>query len=94
MQLHDRRLLAKLMAIQDASQRDVADAAGWNSHTFVGRLLKGEVTTLKPEPAVRIANFFGVPLETLFVPRVATNQGRTVPVRRRKKAVPSERVAS
>jgi transcriptional regulator with XRE-family HTH domain len=93
MQMHDRVLLAKLMAIQNASQRDVAEAAGYSSHTFIGRLLKGEVTSLKPEPAVRIANFFGVPLESLFVPRVSANQGRSVPSKRRKNPAARERVA-
>lgn len=85
MQLHDLQLLLKLLAIQKVSRRQLAEVAGWSSHTYMQRLLRGDVNTLKPEPAARIAHFLGVPLETLFVPRVATNSGRTVQETRRRK---------
>lgn len=76
MELIDRKRLAKLMVIQGVSQRDVAQAAGWKAHSYVGRLLRGEVKNLEIEPAVRIAAFFGVGVDDLFLTRTTRNAGR------------------
>jgi transcriptional regulator with XRE-family HTH domain len=78
MQVRDRKKIARLMVIQDATQVDVAGAAGWNSHSIVGRILRGEVTTVTPERAIRIANFFQVPVDDLFVTRVSTQTSHPV----------------
>lgn len=78
MELIDRKRLAKLMVIQGASQRDVARAAGWRSHSYLGRLLRGEERTLEVEPAARIANFFGVGVDDLFVVRASSEPRRNV----------------
>lgn len=77
MQLSERgrKRLATLMLIQEKSQRDVAEAAGWSSHSYVGRLLRGEVDTLDTDPALRIARFFGVGVDDLFVVRVSSRTG-------------------
>ena len=75
--LKDRKLLAKLMAIQDISQRQLAIRAGWKSHSYLGRLLKGTVKTLEPEPALRIAKHLGVGVDDLFLVRVSINSGHT-----------------
>lgn len=74
--LKDRKRLAKLMLIQGATQRQVSDAAGWKSHSYLGRLLRGEVRTLEPEHAVRIACFFEVGVDDLFVPRASSDTSR------------------
>ena len=74
--LKDRKLLAKLMAIQDISQRQLAIKAGWKSHSYLGRLLKGTVKTLEPEPALRIAKHLGVGVDDLFLVRMSTNSVR------------------
>lgn len=78
MKVIDRRRMAKLMVIQGASQREVSEAAGWKSHSYLGRLLRGEVDTLEPEPALRIARFLGVGVDDLFMPRLSTDTGRSV----------------
>ena len=70
--LKDRKQLAKLMVIQGVSQRQVAEAAQWKSHSYLGRLLRGEVKTLDPDAAIRIACFFGVGVDDLFVARVSS----------------------
>lgn len=70
MELLDRKKLAKLMIIQGVSQREMAKAAGWSSHSYLGRLLAGEVKTLKVEPALRIANKLQVGVDDLFLTRV------------------------
>lgn len=73
-----RKRLATLMLIQEKSQRDVAEAAGWNSHSYLGRLLRGEVDTLDDKPALRIAHFFGVGVDDLFLVRVSSSVGESV----------------
>lgn len=73
-----RQRLAKLMVIQGASQRDVATAAGWKSHSYLGRLLRGQVTTLDNDAAVRIAHYFGVGVDDLFVARSSSTTARPV----------------
>lgn len=73
--LSDRKKLAKLMAIQDVTHRQLATAAGWESHSYVGRLLSGEVNTLKPDKALRIAKFLGVGVDDLFMTKVSNNSG-------------------
>ncbi len=86
MVLVGRRKLLKLMLIQGVTQRQVAEAAGWHSHSYLGRLLRGEVTTLEVEPAVRIAVFLGVPTDDLFVARVSSDTRRNVQRRPAKKS--------
>lgn len=78
MQLLDRKRLAKLMAIQGVSQRELAHGIGWSSHTYLGRLLAGKVTTLDPDAAVRIAEFLQVGVDDLFMARSSTHPGRNV----------------
>lgn len=77
MVLIDRKKLAKLLVIQGVSQRELAVAAGWRSHSYLGRLLRGEVTTLEPEPAARIAAYLGVGIDDLFVARLSSDIARS-----------------
>lgn len=75
--LKDRQKLAKLMVIQGVSARQLAKEAGWKSHTYMQRLLRGEVKTLETDPALRIAAFLGVGVDDLFLTRVASDTGRS-----------------
>lgn len=70
MELLDRKRLARLMVIQGVSQRELAKAAGWNSHSYLGRLLAGEVKTLKTDPALRIAHKLQVGVDDLFLTKM------------------------
>ena len=69
MRLHNLKGLRTLMVVQDVSQRRLAQAAGYKSHAYMGRLLRGEVDTLEPEAALRIARFLQVDADFLFAPR-------------------------
>jgi transcriptional regulator with XRE-family HTH domain len=69
MRLHNLKGLRTLMVVQDVSQRRLARAAGYRSHAYMGRLLRGEVDTLEPEAALRMARFLQVEVGYLFVPR-------------------------
>lgn len=74
--IHRKRLLT-LMTINDVSQRSLAQAAGYRSHAYLGRLLRGEVDTLEPEAALRIARHLRVGVDDLFVPRLSTDGAQT-----------------
>lgn len=76
MRLLDHRKLARLMVIQGVSHRELAAAAGWASHSYVGRLVRGETTTLDPDAAVRIAEHLKVGVDDLFIARSSTGNGR------------------
>lgn len=79
MVLKDRHYLIYLMRRDGVSTRRLAREVGWKTHTYVLRLVSGEARTLKVEPAVRIAEFFGEPVDRLFTPRVSREPGGTVP---------------
>ena len=78
MELIDPKKLRKLMVIQDVSQRELALAAGYKTHSYLGRILRGEVKTLTTDPALRIAHYLGVGVEDLFLTRVSTETESTV----------------
>lgn len=71
MELKDREFLAELMETHNLSTRELSRFAGWRSHTYLQRLLRGEVSTLKTDPAMRIAYRLQVPVHRLFVTRVS-----------------------
>lgn len=73
MKLIDRKRLAKIMAIQGVSARQLAKAAGWRSHSYMNRLISGEAVSCEPEHAVRIARHLGVGVDDLFMPRLSTD---------------------
>lgn len=74
--LRDRKKLARLMIIQEVTQRSLAEAAGWKSHSYLGRLLRGEVKTLGTDPALRIAHKLMVPVDDLFAIKLDMKAGR------------------
>lgn len=74
--VQDHRKLAKLLVIQGVSHRQLADAVGWESHSYVSRLVRGEVKTLKPEKAVAIAHYLGVGVDDLFLAKSDRIPGR------------------
>ena len=76
MRLHNLKGLRTLMVVQDVSQRRLASAAGYRSHAYMGRLLRGEVDTLEPEAALRIARFLQVDMGFLFTPRSSIDDVR------------------
>ncbi len=78
MRVIDPKKLLKLMAIQEVSARTLADEVGYASHSYVTRILRGEIKTVTPERAARIARFFGVGVDDLFVPRLSTDSRQNV----------------
>lgn len=78
MELKDHTLLAELMETKGISARKLALEAGWKSHTYAQRLVRGEVKTLKAEPAARIAYLLGVPFNLLFRTHASERSGQVV----------------
>lgn len=78
MKVLDPKKIVKLMVIQEVTQRELAEAA-WGpkaSHSYLGRILRGDIKSIRPEPAVRIAEYLGVGVDDLFVPRVTSESAR------------------
>lgn len=73
-----RKRLRKLMLIQGVSQRDLAEAIGWRSHSYLGRFIRGTVRSIDTDAAVKIAVFFGVGVDDLFVGRASQDVQRPV----------------
>ena len=78
MRVIEPKKIRKLMLIQNVSQRALAEAAGWQSHSYVARLLSGEIKTVTPDRAARIAAFFEVGMDDLFVARLSSDAGPEV----------------
>jgi len=78
MRVIDPKRIRKLMVVQDVSTRRLATEVGYASHAYIGRILRGEITTVTPEKAARIARFLGVGVDDLFVPRLSTDSRRSV----------------
>ena len=78
MELKDRDLLIELMEEQKVSARELSKFAGWKSHTYLQRLLRGQVNSLKTDPAIRIAYRLGTPVHRLFVTRSSSESAQTV----------------
>lgn len=78
MELTDHRKFAKLVLLAGLSQRGLAQMLGFESHTYINRLAKGEVKTVTPETAAKICVALDLAMTDLFVPKT-TN----IPVRKR-----------
>lgn len=89
MLLTNPKRLARLIAIQDVSRREVARAAGWKSHSYLNRLLAGEARNVRAEPAVRIATFLGVDVYDLFLAKGVTDGGQNAKRQSRRMSRPA-----
>ena len=78
MKVKDPKQIQKLMVIQNVSARTLATKVGYRSHAYITRILRGEIKTVTPEKAARIARFFGVGVDDLFVPRLSSDGSQNV----------------
>lgn len=76
MVIRDHKKLARLLVIQEISHRQLAMALGWRSHSYVGRIVRGEQRSIDPEAALRIAKILQTPVDDLFVIKVSSETGR------------------
>ncbi len=78
MQVKDHRRLARQVEIKGLSHRTIAKALGWNSHTYVGRILRGEITTMDPRAAVYLCHLLEVAVDDFFLTKSSKNPGQVV----------------
>jgi transcriptional regulator with XRE-family HTH domain len=74
MELRSLKRLRTLMAIHDdMSGRDLAEIAGYKSHTYIARVLRGEYKVIGNDHALRIAAYFKVGVDDLFLVRTSSH---------------------
>lgn len=78
MQVRDHRKLARLVLIQGVTQRQLAEALGHKSHTYIGRVLMGEKKTMTTEAAIRLCHFLQVPVDDFFMTKSSKNPRQVV----------------
>ena len=77
MELINRDKLVRRMEAMGVSQRELARAAGWKSHSYMRRLITGEAKTLNTDPALRIAHYLHLDVDDIFVTRVDSPGARS-----------------
>lgn len=75
MELRDLKKLKLLMELNGLSTRDLAEIAGYKSHTHIARVLRGQYKTLPPERALRIVAHFKQGVDDLFFVRTSSDTG-------------------
>jgi transcriptional regulator with XRE-family HTH domain len=78
MKVRDPIQISRLMALEGVSGRQLAKAAGWESHTYLLRILNGKIKSVQPEPAKKIAERLGVDVDRLFLTEVTGDGGQKV----------------
>lgn len=68
----DPKKIRRLMIVQEVSQRQLAQVIGWKSHSYLGRILNGDIKTIDPDAAARIAVTLGVGMDDLFLTKAST----------------------
>lgn len=64
--LKTRNGIQRLMEQKGLSQRDLAAAIGWASHSYLGKILRGTAQTVTQPVATRIARALGAEIGDLF----------------------------
>ena len=64
----DAELLRRLMKASGVTARQLARDLGWSSHSYVNRILTGQVVTVRAETAQRVADRLEVPIGLVFGP--------------------------
>lgn len=79
-----RQFLIELMEVKGDSLRKLASIAGYNSHSYVGRLLdpNDPARTVTLEAGTLIAQHYGVLPHRLFVTEVSPVEGQKVSPKR------------
>lgn len=71
MLVKDADLLRRLIESKQLSAREIAKRMGWHSHSYMNRIVTGQVRSVTPDAAVKIAYLLQVPVDLIFVPRVS-----------------------
>jgi len=66
-----RDVLKRMLKGRGISARTLAIAAGYRSHSYMTKLLRGDAKWVDKRAAVRIAAFLSVPVDVLFVAKTS-----------------------
>lgn len=78
MLVKDRELLRRIMEAKGMSGRALSARVGFQSHSYVNRILSGVVRSVTPETATKIAFVLGVPTDLLFMPKASSASRQNV----------------
>ena len=73
MHVKDGELLGAMIKAKKISQRQFAQKMGWKSHTYLQRLIRGQVRSVTPDAAALMSHYLGLPQDVLFVTKVSAN---------------------
>lgn len=71
MLVKDADLIRRLIESKGLTARQISRDMGWTSHSYFNRVLNGQVRSVTPDAAVKIAYLLQVPVDLIFVPRVS-----------------------
>ena len=77
----DAELIRRLMVTRSGgpiSAREISRRMGWESHSYMNRILNGQVRTVTTDTAVKVAYLLGVPVDLIFTPKVSSDSGQNV----------------
>jgi transcriptional regulator with XRE-family HTH domain len=77
MEVKDAEFLRRLVETKGLTARQLARQMGWASHSYLNRILRGEVRTMTPDAAVKLAYLLQVPVDLVFVHRVSSETRQT-----------------
>lgn len=72
MRIKDHKKLASIVIVQEKTQREVSEFVGWKSHSYLNRILRGEIKTITTDKAALLAKCLGMPMDDLFLTELST----------------------
>lgn len=85
MLVKDGEVLGAMIKAKKFTRRGFADKLGWKSHTYLQRLIRGEVRSVTPDTAALISHFLDLDIDVLFDTKVSTIRGLDVDANRPRK---------
>lgn len=67
MRVKDAELMRRLMQAAGVTARQMSRDLGWSSHSYLNRILAGQVRTVTEQTAEQLCALLQVPLSLLFV---------------------------
>lgn len=79
--IKDAELIRRMMNThrpRKITARQMSRELGFASHSYMNRILNGEVRSVTPDTAMKIAFLLGCPVDVLFDAKASGNAGRNV----------------
>lgn len=72
MQVKDPDLLRTLLKSKGITARQLSRDMGWSSHSYMNRILAGQVASVSRGAALKIAGLLQVPVDLIFVAKASS----------------------